>query len=121
MAGKHFFGASIDGIISYEQEGVSITKILEIKCPYSFKDKSLCESGNNLTYLSDGELKKSSSYYTQIQFYMGVYNIEDAILFIWCPRDSLHLDIRFDQTFYRDMMIKLERIYKDIYAPLLFN
>lgn len=121
-SGIGYLGASIDGMFSYAKNGSMFTKLIEIKCPYSLREKSIIENGADLYYLNeDLSLKKTCSYYSQIQFYLWVYKLSECILLIWCPQDFLEIEVEYDKNFCDEMMGNLCKLYKEMYAPSLFE
>ena len=75
-----FLGASPDGIVSCKCCG---TGVLEIKAPFSFRDKSftfMCEQQGYHLYIDNGKVccKVTSPWYTQVQMQMCLSKSE------WC-------------------------------------
>lgn len=98
-------------------------RLLEVKCPHSFEERSLVEEGvERLQYLSYGpELKKSHGYYFQIQTLMGLLKLEHCDFIIWCPTDMLVLKIKFDRDFYTRVRTACIEYYTDIYVKHIFK
>ena len=84
---------SPDGLIKHDDGGMTL---LEIKCIFSFKDSKI----GDLPFLDkDGKLKKSHTYYTQIQLGMHLCNCEDAILFLYTLKDQKVINVKRDTQF----------------------
>ena len=113
-----------------------VTRLLEIKCPYLLKDTGLWKRGgvDKLKYLernSSSEndttaaaaasyrLKKSSAYYTQIQLYLQVYDLDICTLLIWTPYDFLELNIERDRRFGETLFSNLSQFYREKFIPAL--
>ena len=122
-SGIGYFAASVDGLYSFKKDGVFVRRLLEIKCPFRFSEQGNLEhDGTKLEYLDGNlQLKRVSSYYSQIQFYLHIYGMEQCTLLIWCPRDFLELEIFYDTVFCTEMFANLKRLYEERYAPSLFR
>ena len=84
----NFLGASPDGII--EMDG-KCHKIIEIKCPYSFRDSSVeeaCSKGGFYCTMEDGVLclKRDHLYYYQIQGTMAITGAVECDFIVWTPK-----------------------------------
>ena len=111
-------GASVDGIIECDCHGQTL---LEVKCPYSLRDKSINAEGCKLPYFTDElQLKKQHSHYTQVQFGMGVYGIKNAVFLVWSEVDLVINNIAFDKEFFEQLVHNLSLYYNQSYLPYLF-
>ncbi len=86
-----WLGASPDGIIQEEDGSVSI---LEIKCPSSCEDDQI-----SVDYIVNGSLKKSHTYYTQVQVTMLLCHAKVCHFFVFSMADHVHLEVEFDEDF----------------------
>lgn len=85
-----WLACSPDGIIFTDFEPI----LLEIKCPKT------CENGKIVTdYLSDGKLKRSHQYYTQIQLQMYICNIKKCDFFVYSSADYFLERVDLDMPF----------------------
>lgn len=105
-----FLGASPDGILQCKCCG---TGVLEIKCPYKFRNYTLDQIFNENYHIQCDEngcmkLKENSNWYTQIQTQMAVANVQ------WC-----------DFVVYLEGGVKIgkHQIYSEriFFDPLLWN
>ena len=81
-----------------------------MKCPYSLRNDSLKNNGHKLRYLDHKlDLKKTNPYYTQVQMYLGIYQLKNAKFVVWTPKDILILDISFDENFYNSVKNNIEK------------
>ena len=114
----------MDGVYQFlDENGHIVEKIVEFKCPWTFREetkRSLINEGNKLPYIENGKLKKNHTYYAQIQFYLWVYKLQECSMFIWCPKDFIELNILFDVEYCNKMMRNLVCLYEDWYARVLF-
>ena len=112
-----FLGCSIDGILKCKCKHHCGTKIIEIKCPYSDREKLPKEVALSKGCILDGngnlQLTPNSEYFHQIQGQMGIYGCKFADLVIYTQQGiQVVEDIVFDESFFRDMIEKLEFYYK---------
>lgn len=90
--------------------------LLEIKCPSSRWKKPLTEKPL-LAYLAECKqskdivLRKSHTYYTQIQICMYVLQLDECDLFLYCSVDKKTLHIKRDEEFLSDAIPKLRSFY----------
>ena len=106
-------GGSADAIVICSCCGPSI---LEIKCPYSLRNDRALKDGNKLVYLDENfKLRTKTSYYYQIQTYLGIYGFEKAYLGVWTPKDILIIDIEFDKHFWVNLKRELCMYYFNSY------
>ena len=99
-----FLGATPDGLVHCEwcQSGV-----LEIKCPYSCKDKTFTDAAQQKPFClqenEDGslKLKQDHSYYYQIQMQMMLCHVEYGEFVVWREGGSIHHErILFNSDFW---------------------
>jgi len=102
-----------DGLFALENgEGIGV---LEIKCPYSCRDKPEID----VPYVNCGQLKVNHQYYTQVQLQMYLCNAKLAHFFVFSPSDSRLIKIDRNDVFIDTIISKLEKIYFDVLLPLL--
>ena len=86
-----WLGASVDGLV-FEEDGTCT--VLEIKCPSSCEDDQI-----DVDYIVNGQLKKSHSYYAQVQLQMLLCHSEMCHLFVFSLADHLLVEVPFDKEF----------------------
>lgn len=119
---KPWICATPDGIVIVDG---TPQKVLEIKCPISFKDKDIIDpitNVPNLSYLKmiDGKvsLKKSHIYYTQCQILMFTTGLNECDFFIFNNIKPELLLVKKDEQFLSDIIPKLEHFYYSFYLPI---
>ena len=106
-------GASPDGLVEEDA-------IVEVKCPYSFRNERLLDKlKNNKTYIisiknEDIIVNKNHEYYAQIQGILHITNRQKCYLVIWTPQDTFVVVIEKEEA-WNSSLIKLEQFYYDIY------
>jgi len=103
-----FLGASPDGIVGQDT-------ILEIKCPYKARDKSLDDliASDKSFYLGYDKayyLKKDHDYYHQVQGQLHICNKSICHFFVWSPSNSILINIYKDPEWASDID-KLQSFY----------
>ena len=118
-----FLGATPDGLVHCEccQSGV-----LEIKCPYSCKDKTFTDAAQQKSFClqenEDGslKLKQDHSYYYQIQMQMMLCHVEYGEFVVWREGGSIHHErILFNSDFMDDASENIEMFIKFAILPEL--
>lgn len=118
---------SLDGFVV---EDGAVTKIVEVKCPFSCKISGIVNSTDgkiNVPYLelvpgSESQLrvKRSHTYYTQCQLQMYVSGVPQCDLFVWSESNSVVVNIPKDESFLQDVVQKLEFFYfNHLLSPLV--
>ena len=109
-------GASPDSIVECSCCGV---KCLEIKCPYSFRDKSiefLIEGnsylywGHNLEYL----LKEDHEYYYQIQTQLLVTELQSCHFFVWTKTDYALIVVEANKKLQDEIVSKSSFFFENV-------
>ena len=103
-----FLGASPDSII--ETDDGKCHKIIEIKCPYSFRDSSVeeaCSKGGFYCTMEDGVLclKRDHLYYYQIQGTMAIVGAVECDFVVWTPKSIKKETILFDKVLWENKML----------------
>ncbi|XP_063963770.1 uncharacterized protein LOC129270480 [Lytechinus pictus] len=115
-----FLGASPDGKVSCTCCGKGI---VEVKCPYRHRMQTVQEALADKDFCLDAELtlKKSHSYYTQIQLQIAACNVEYCDFVVWTPR-SIHVDrVAKDNDFIDAMVQRLTTLWKTAILPELLT
>jgi hypothetical protein len=107
--------ASPDGIITQEEGGEDY--LLEIKCPYSCKDKLYID----VPYYSSGcGLQKSHPYYTQVQIQLFCCELQRAEFMIYSSPGTFIITTVWRDDSFLDLLIpKLEKLYFETLLPKL--
>ncbi|KAJ8932034.1 hypothetical protein NQ314_015007 [Rhamnusium bicolor] len=98
-----FLGSSPDSL-------VGDNAIIEIKCPYKFREKLMTEelqTDHSYIVYCDGDelvLNKNHEYYHQIQGNLTICDRELCYLFIWTPRENFLFEVYRD----KDWMVNLK-------------
>ena len=117
---KPFIGASPDGIVTCECHGDGV---IEIKCPYKFKDSSVSEMiASEGFYLSDThQLKRTHPYFTQVQQQMYVFGCEYCHFVVWSNNACIVTHVARDGDFISDLIVKLETFWMKHCLPELLT
>ena len=117
------FGASPDGIVSCDCHE---SGLLEIKCPWTHRDKSVIDytklEGSYLEVVDNKiALKKSHSYYYQVQMQLAVTGYSWCDFFLCTTKDSFQQKIYFDKSFWLVNKCKLEMFYSKVVVKELLR
>uniref|UniRef100_UPI00358F650E uncharacterized protein n=1 Tax=Myxine glutinosa TaxID=7769 RepID=UPI00358F650E len=107
---KPWLSASVDGIVKCSCHG---TRILEIKCPYSARDKEAEEFVyDKASYMYDGHLEEEHQYYTQVQLEIYVHNVQACDFVVYVKDSLLHQTIVRNDMFLSKILPMLEGFWK---------
>ena len=112
-----FIACSIDGLVSCSchQE-----KLIEIKCPFSLRNKHPKEAAvtKGCAY-EDGVWKMGSNspYYHQIQGQLGIYGLQQCDLVIYTNKGYVVIPVYYDDKFFQMMLCKLKMFYLSSVIP----
>jgi YqaJ-like viral recombinase domain len=116
-----YLGASADGIIDN-------SVVLEIKCPYSGRDKTISELINSgydhIQYGMDDklQLKVNSNYYCQVQGEMAIKKVTKSHFVVWTPKDMAVIDVPFDEQYWNEILLPaLKKFYENHILPTLLQ
>lgn len=91
--------------------------VVEVKSPYRLREVGL-ESWRILEYLDkDKCLKKSHSYYNQLNLYQGILNVSQAYFVVYAKDKVLVDTIEFDKDFFENQIKNLTEYYINYYLP----
>ena len=118
-----FLGASPDGTVSCECCG---TGVLEIKCPYSCKEKSILEASSEAKFFlekkNDGIfLKQNHQYYYQVQAQIKLSNANYCDFVVWREKELFVQRIYPNDEFMAPVLQKLISFYKLCVLPELLG
>lgn len=117
---KPFIAASPDGIVECDCCGPCI---LEIKCPYTRRQKKLVTLIDNFFLVANEEggvsLDHSHQYYFQVQAQLGVTKLKSAYFVVMTEVD-MHIEkINFDADLWGIMCTRSEKFFKEAILPEL--
>ena len=119
-----FFGVSPDGIINCSYCSCCSSGVLEIKCPYRCKDKSvneMVEERNFCLETVDGSLslKRNHAYYYQIQLQMKICEVEYCDFVVWSKESIFYERILINTEFIDNAIEEAEPFVKLALLPEL--
>ncbi|XP_054840043.1 uncharacterized protein LOC129332807 [Eublepharis macularius] len=120
---KSWLAASPDGIVREAKTGKPLS-VLEVKCPYKHRDKTVTDACKDKDFClkKEGEsysLKKNHPYYTQVQCQMGVTGLKKADFVVHTNKETAIAPVDFDPVFWDSTVPKLEKFYTDAVVPHL--
>ena len=122
---KPWLAASPDGIICNANDTTHILGLLEIKCPFSMREKTLAEACKSSTFFLESnnehnfKLKRRHDYYFQIQCQLYCVNCEWCDLVVKTEKD-LHIECIYrDRNWWELQLEKLKTFYFDSFLPEL--
>ena len=101
--------------------------VVEVKCPYKYKDKSFKEASEESTfYLSctaggGFTLKNKHAYYYQVQLQMKVCEVDYCDFVVWRPGELVVLRISPNKSFIDSAVDKATTFYKSGVLPELIG
>ena len=118
---KPWYGASPDSAVFCTCCGYGV---VEVKCPYSLRDKSLREEVlQNRFYIGHSAngyfLQRKHNYYFQVQHEMSVTGTTYCDFIVWTPTESVIFRIEKDQSFIDNMYEKCDRFWMIFILPEL--
>ncbi|KAI3353982.1 hypothetical protein L3Q82_018541, partial [Scortum barcoo] len=132
-ARRPWLAASPDGIVKDKRTGQWLL-CLEVKCPYKHRnntveqacreDRNFCLEIQDQDERQPGEapvyhLKKSHSYFTQIQCQLAVTGLREADLAVFTLKEMAIVPVTFDPDLWEETVSKLEKFYRDAVLPQL--
>ena len=107
-------GASADGQVSCNCCG---TGVLEIKCPYSIRDKSPVCASYIVNVDGQFQLSRKHDYYYQVQGQMCTFDCSYCDFVCWTTIDIYIERIYFDDEFVSVMVPKLDAFFRNVILP----
>ena len=105
-----FIGASADSVSSCVCHG---KRVVEVKCPYSFRDKTLQEFLQDpKCYIQNNTLKNNHKYYTQVQLQMYIHDVQQCDFVVWSPKFTLIVYVPRDNNFCEQLIRKCTAFYR---------
>ena len=113
-------GATPDGRYTCDCHGEGI---VEVKCPYKYKDADPEDLLGNADVMVDRNLNinQSHKHYAQVQLQMKLCQVSVCDLVIWTTQGYLNLLIDFDQEFCDDMTKKAQAFFMRAVLPSIIS
>ncbi|XP_063162414.1 uncharacterized protein LOC134499617 [Candoia aspera] len=120
---KTWLAASPDGIVREADTGKELG-LLEVKCPYKHRNKTVTEACKDKTFCLEKEgssysLKKNHHYYAQVQYQLGVTRQKKADFVVHTSKETAIVPVDFDPVYWKQSVPKLEKFYTDAVVPYL--
>ena len=113
-----FLGASPDGIVTCECPHCPSERIVEVKCPFSIRDKNPREA----SYLDDsGNLVEGHKYYAQVQGQMAVTGVNECLFVVFTTKGIFATVVHVDGAYVRSMMTSLRTFYVEKVLPAMLT
>jgi len=115
-----FIGASPDGVFSCSCCGKGV---VEVKCPFSCKDKSFCEAVKDKTFClqEDFRLKPDHDYLYQVQMQMKLCGVKLCDFIVWGKDGILQQRIEFNEEFIETALLQAKSFVKLCVLPELLS
>ncbi|KAK6186542.1 hypothetical protein SNE40_008562 [Patella caerulea] len=116
-------GASPDGLVIIDSQ---VEGVIEIKCPYKWRFSTLEEAAKDSQFYCEYEtgqlkLKKTHSYYYQVQAQMAITKTKWCDFILWTLKDYHKERIEFDAKFWEGCLDHVNLFYIDFILPELFS
>ncbi len=118
MSSHPYIAASADGIVNE-------STVLEIKCPYSGRDKTIDEMvADGYTHISkkneQWSLNQSSAYYCQVQGEMAIKKCPVCHFVVWTAKHVVIIPVEFNKVFWeQELFPKLVSYFESVVKPKL--
>lgn len=119
-----WIGASPDGMVTCTCHGDGV---LEIKCPFNSRDRSLNESCRDSSFClcigEDGtmELKTDHKFMYQVQVQMHVSMVSYCDFIVWTPQEFFIQRIKYDPVFFHNAYLEVVEFIKTRVLPELLG
>ena len=114
-----FIGASADGVTLCDCHG---KRVIEVKCPYSFRDKTLQEFlADPNCYIQNNKLRTNHKYYTQVQMQMYIHDVQQCDFVVWSPKFTLIVYVHRDNVFCEKLITTCISFYRKCVLPELLT
>ena len=119
-------GTSPDGVVDCCEKCQDRCGVLEIKCPYKHRNASVYEACQDKSFCCSVlkgkiSLKKTHSFYYQIQGQMALTGRHWCDFFVWTLKGHYVERIPFDASFWKEMSSKLNLFYEHYVVPEFFT
>ena len=119
-------GCSVDGIVTCRCRPKHPDRIIEIKCPYSSRDKmpkeaaierKICYNDENCRW----EVTSDCPYYAQVQGQLGLCCLQECDLVIY-TKSGIHVSTAvFDSSFFSEMLKKVLLFHEKYIVPTILH
>jgi hypothetical protein len=121
-----YLGCSPDGIVHCPHCVDKENGLLEIKCPYKYRNVSPMTAAENKDFfceIVDGQLKlkHSHNYYYQIQGQLGITGRKWCDFLVWTLEGHSVERIEFDPCFWNECVQKLKHFFEQYIVPEIFT
>ncbi|XP_070552746.1 uncharacterized protein [Ptychodera flava] len=119
---RPFIGCSTDGVVTCLCKPKHQPKLLEIKCPFAWRDKSPKDAAKDKGCQEvDGKwsLTDTSMYYAQIQGQMGIYQLQECDLVIYTKQGIQIITVTYNEQYFFHMVEKLNVFFQKYVVPRL--
>ena len=114
---KPFLAASPDG---YVKCNCCEDRLLEIKCPYKYKEKKISEINDKTFFITeDGSLKRTHRYFTQVQLQMYVFGLKSCDFVVYTNKECHVIAIPYDKEFCDQLVKVCEKFFFTFILPEL--
>ena len=117
-----YIAASPDGLVTCKCHN---SKLIEIKCPYSIRNKTIADGYKQCDFLKTIDdkiqLNKNHKYYTQVISQMAVTGIHECSFIVWTLCDIFVQTIHFDNKHWEKVKSNLVIFYKSYVCPALLE
>lgn len=119
-------GCSVDDIVSCKCRPKHSDRIIEIKCPYSSRDKMPKEAAieRKIFYNEENcrwEITPNCPYYAQVQGQLGLCGIQECDLVIY-TKQGIHVSTAvFDSSFFSEMLKTVLLFHKKYVTPTILH
>ena len=118
-----FLGATPDGIVSCSCCG---TGLLEVKCPFKYRDSNPCEINDTSFYLQiepDGtkSLNQAHDYYYQVQGQMAIWSKTYCDFVCWTTKGHVVTRIQYNEAFFEGFVGKCKHFFDTYLLPEIMS
>ena len=113
-----FLGASPDGIFACECAGCPRKRVVEVKCPYSRRDRDPSEAQH---FNSDGELCKTHKHYAQVQGEMALAGVSECFFVTFTRKGIFVLGVPLDESYVGTLFSTLRSYYVNEVLPAMLS
>jgi len=118
--------------LSYSPDGIIMKdgkpyKLLEVKCPFAGKTKSITDILDKLKFLKIKNdlitFKTNHEYYCQVQMGMTMLNVDstDFVVYASCDTSFIVINICFDEEYIINVLTKVKKKYCDMLHFVCLN
>ena len=95
--------------------------LVEIKCPFRLAQCGT-EGWKMLEYFDEhGDLKKSHTYFSQLNLYLGITGIQTGYFVVYARGDTIIREINFDASYFECQIQNMSEYYRNYYLPTVLG